>query len=118
MALQVCAVFVSRHLSRPGAVGVPGRLRDVIHRRCPGVVVLRVVLGAERLKHKLGGLETGRDLEVGWNELGHASDRRSSAQAEPEKRTMTCPTVLTLEARLTGEPDLLALPEGDPVFAQ
>jgi hypothetical protein len=45
------------------------------------------VLGAKRLKHKLGGLETGRDLEVGWNELGHAIDPRSSAQAEPEKRT-------------------------------
>jgi len=56
----------------------------VIHRRCPGVVVLLVVLGAERLKHKLGGLETGRDLEVGWNELGHATDPRSSAQADRE----------------------------------
>jgi len=67
VALQVCAVFVSCHLSRPGAVRVPGRLRDVIHRRCPGVVVLLVVLGAERLKHELGGLETARDLEVGWN---------------------------------------------------
>src|SRR5205823_404859 len=55
-----------------------GRLPDVIHRRGPGVVVLRVVFGAERLEHKLGGLETGRDLEVGWNELGHAIDPRSS----------------------------------------
>jgi hypothetical protein len=51
------------------------------------------VLGAERLKHKLGGLETGRDLEVGWNELGHTTDPRSSAQAEPAKRTMTWASV-------------------------
>ena len=29
--------IVERHLPRPGAVGVPGRRRDVVHRRRPGV---------------------------------------------------------------------------------
>src|SRR5829696_771664 len=83
VALQVRAVLVPRHLSRPGAVGKPGRRRDVLHRRCPGVVVELVVLRPERLEDELGSLETERDVEVGRDELGHATNRRTSAQQEP-----------------------------------
>jgi hypothetical protein len=69
-ARQVRAVLVPRHLSRPGAVGIPGRRRDVLHRRRPGVVIQLVVLRSERLEDELGSLEAERDLEVGRDELG------------------------------------------------
>jgi hypothetical protein len=38
------------------------------------------VLRPERLEDELGSLETERDVEVGRNELGHATDRRTSAR--------------------------------------
>jgi hypothetical protein len=73
VALQVGAVLVPRHLSRPGAVGESGRLRDVLHRRRPGVVIVLVVLGRKRFEDELGSLEPERDLELGRDELGHES---------------------------------------------
>jgi hypothetical protein len=60
VASEVCAVLLPRHLSRPGAVGIPGRRRDVVQRRRPGVVVPIVVLGPERLEDELRGLETSK----------------------------------------------------------
>jgi hypothetical protein len=45
------------------------------------------VLTSERLEHELGSLVTERDLEVGRDELGHATDRRASAQVQLGKRT-------------------------------
>jgi RimJ/RimL family protein N-acetyltransferase len=42
------------------------------------------VFGPERLEHELGSLETVRDIEVGRDELGHATDRRTSAQVAGE----------------------------------
>ena len=41
---------------------------------------LLVVLRPERLEDELGSLETERDVEAGRDELGHATDRRTSAQ--------------------------------------
>ena len=46
------------------------------------VVVELVVLGPERLEDELGGLETERNVEVGRNELGHATDHRTSARGK------------------------------------
>jgi hypothetical protein len=48
-------------------------------------VVLVVVLGSERLEDKLGGLDSERDLEIGRDELGHATDRRTSTEVESGK---------------------------------
>ena len=93
VALQVSAVLVPRHLSRPGAVGIPGRRCDVLYRRRPGVVVQLVVLGPERLEDELGSLETERDLEVGRNELGHATNSRTSTQGEPGERLSPAPAL-------------------------
>src|SRR5829696_1135803 len=73
VALQVGAVLLPRHLSRPGAVGKSRRLRNVLHRRRPGVVVPLVVLGPEWFEDELGRLESKRDREVGRDELGHGS---------------------------------------------
>src|SRR5439155_9106082 len=86
VALQIRAVLVPRHLSRPGAVAEPGRRRDVFHRRRPGVIVRLVVLGPERLEDELGSLENERDAEVGRDELGHATNRRTSTRGELRKR--------------------------------
>ena len=93
VASQVRAVLVPRHLSRPGAVGEPGRRRDVLYRRRPGVVVQLVVLRPERLEDELGSLETVQDVEVGRDELGHATDRRTSTKGELRKRIITWATV-------------------------
>jgi hypothetical protein len=43
----------------------------VLERRRPGLVVTLVVLGPQRLEDEVGGLEPERDVEVGWNEVGH-----------------------------------------------
>jgi hypothetical protein len=106
VALQVRAVLVPRHLSRPGAVGIPGRRRDVFHRRGPGVVVLLVVLRPERLEDELGSLETERDVEVGRDDLGHATDRRRSAPGELGKRTLTWASVRKCPLTSTSLPPL------------
>src|SRR5438105_9663754 len=92
MALQVCAVLVRRHLPRPAAVLPPGRRVDVLPRRRPRVVVVVVVLGAERLEHELRRLEPPRDVEVARDELIHTTDRRTFAQAEPGERIVACPS--------------------------
>ena len=47
-----------------------------------GLVILLVVLGPQRLQDELGGLEPERDLEIGRDELGHATDRRTSTRWE------------------------------------
>jgi hypothetical protein len=67
----------------------------VLHRRRPGVVVQLVVLRSERLEDELGSLETERDVEVGRDELGDGTDRRTLAQAEPGKPIVTWASVLT-----------------------
>ena len=58
----------------------------MLHRRRPGVVVQFVVLRPERLEDELGSLETERDIEVGRNELGHETNRRTSTQGEQAER--------------------------------
>src|SRR5205085_10048632 len=93
MALQVCPVLVRRHLPRPAAVLPSGGRVDVILRRGPRVVVLVVVLGAERLEHELRRLEPPRDVEVARNELVHATDRRTFAHVEPGERIVTWASV-------------------------
>src|SRR5947207_15753365 len=68
------ARFSSRVISRgQEPSGNPGRRRDVLYRRRPGVVVQFVVLRPERLEDELGSLETVRDVEVGRDELCHAT---------------------------------------------
>ena len=61
--------------------------------RRPRVVVLVVVLGAERLEHELRRLEPPRDVEVARDEVLHATDRRTLAQGAPGKRIVTCASV-------------------------
>src|SRR5678815_4895872 len=51
--------------------------------RHPGVVVLVVVLGTERLETLRFVLEPPRDVEVARNELVHATDRRTLAGPRP-----------------------------------
>src|SRR5205085_8302771 len=100
---QVSAVLVQRHLARPAALLPPGRRVDVLPRRRPRVVVLVVVLGAERLEHELRRLEPPRDFEVARNELVHATDRRTFAQVEPGERTVHAPVLTNgLRARQAG----------------
>jgi hypothetical protein len=53
MALQVLAILVRRHFSRPRAPRESGRLRDVLHRRRPGFVVPVVVLTPERFEDEV-----------------------------------------------------------------
>src|SRR6266540_433911 len=96
---QVCPVLVRRHRSRPLAVLPTGCRVDVMHRRGPRVVVLVVVLGAERLEHELRRLEPPRDVEVARDELVHATDGRTLAQVEPGESIVTCTSVL--KVRLT-----------------
>ena len=73
MALKICPVLVRRHLPRPAAVLPSGRRVDVLHRRGPRIVVLVVVLGAERLEYELRRLEPPRDVEIAWDEGVHAT---------------------------------------------
>jgi len=71
----------------------PGRRVDVLPRRGPGVVVLVVVLGVERLERELRRLEPPRDVEVARDEVLHPTDRRTLAQGAPGKRIVTCASV-------------------------
>src|SRR5439155_24839307 len=86
VSLQVRAIFVRRHLSRPGAAGKPGRTRDVLHRRRPGRVILLVVHGPERFEFELGSPEPEGNFEVRRDELGqHAILDRWVSGSSPEE---------------------------------
>jgi hypothetical protein len=52
------------------------------------------VLRPERLEDELGRLETEWDVEVGRNELGHATNRRTPTQGELGKRLSPGPAML------------------------
>src|SRR6185503_4160424 len=71
VAELVRMALVQRHLSRPAAVAPSGRRGDVVHRRRPGVVVLLVVFGSQRLEDELRRLEPARYVEVARDELVH-----------------------------------------------
>jgi hypothetical protein len=78
--LEVAQVLLDGHLVRP-APGFETRARmNVVDGRGPRGVVPLVVLGPERLQDELGSLEPEWHVEVGRHELGHATDRRRSAQ--------------------------------------